>query len=456
VQANTFFELFRAAGWRTALIGKSHLQNFSGQNALVDRRNVPNGYVAAPAGLDEAEKNDRADAIYEQENPKRWADDPRHEIHLPYYGFDHVELCTGHATRVRGSYARWLAERHSNPEVLRGPENALPGSAYSLPQAWRTRLPEELYPTTYVAERTIAYLEDHAAQHSSAPFFLQCSFPDPHHPFTPPGRYWDLYKPGDVTLPESFRIGNRKLPPHVAALHAERDAGTRKAEAQAAFAVTEQEAREAIALTYGMITMIDDAMARILNRLDALGLADNTVIVFTSDHGDMMGDHQLLLKGALAYRGLTRVPFIWVEPTGTRAGSRTNALYGTIDIGATFLDRARLAPFNGMQGASMLQTLTGNNESGCDGILIEYGSQRPLPGVSVETTMRTLVDQRGRITFYGGAPWGELYDLQADPHEMHNLWDDPGAITLKQEMTERLVQKMIAMAERSPQPSHRA
>src|SRR6266571_1995677 len=105
--------------------------------------------------------------------------------------------------------------------AARGPEQALP-SNYVLPQAWRTSLPEELYPTSYVIDRTIAYLE--AQANSDAPFFLQCSFPDPHHPFTPPGRYWDLYRPQDMELPPSFRLGNRKLPPHAFHLIAERDA----------------------------------------------------------------------------------------------------------------------------------------------------------------------------------------------------------------------------------------
>src|SRR5947207_1009134 len=140
---------------------------------------------------------------------------------------------------------------------------------------------------------------------------------------------------------------------------------TRARKSPAAFAVNEQEAREAIALTFGMIAMIDDGMAKILKCLDELGLTENTVIVFTSDHGDLMGDHQLMLKGAYAYQGLIRVPFIWAEPAGaggstalqTRAGKRSDALFGTLDIAATFLDRARLAPYNGVQGRSMLPAL---------------------------------------------------------------------------------------------------
>lgn len=454
LSATTFIDLLRAAGWRTALIGKSHLQNFTGSPPAEAKPKPPAGYADAPEGLDEADKDDRLDPIYDQENGRDWDKNPARSLRLPYYGFDHVELCSGHAVQVHGTYTGWLRERKPDADRLRGPENALP-SDYVLPQAWRTALPEELYPTSYVTERTIAWLEDYARRKDGAPFFVQCSYPDPHHPFTPPGRYWDMYKPDDMPLPESFRIGNRPQPPHVAALQAARDNGTRKDKGPPAFAVNERETREAIALTYGMIAMIDDGMARVLKRLDELGLASDTVIVFTSDHGDLMGDHQIMLKGAFAYQGLIRVPFIWVEPDGARR--RSAALFSTLDIAATVLDRARLAPYNGIQGKSLLPALRGDDASGHDGILIEYGSQRPLEsGGQGEMTMRSLVDRRWRITYYRDEPWGELYDLASDPHELHNLWDEPSAAVAKAELTERLLQKMLELAEHSPRPNRSA
>ena len=451
--ANTFIELLRHNGWRTALIGKSHLQNFGGLPPALKRPETPDGYVAPPKGLDEADKEDRSDPIYDQENAKTFAADPAHDLRRPYYGFEHVELCSNHATRVHGHYTMWLRERRPDGDTLRGPENTLPHD-YVLPQAWRTRLPEELYPTSYVVERTLAYLDEYARREDRAPFFVQCSFPDPHHPFTPPGRYWDMYKPADMPLPAAFHIGNRPLPPHAAALHAARDNGTRVADAQPAFAVNERETREAIALTYGMIAMIDDGVAKILKRLDELGLSKDTVVVFTSDHGDLMGDHQLMLKGNYAYQGLIRVPFIWAETDDARPGKHTDALHGTLDIAATVLDRVRIAPYNGIQGKSALPAMTGDD--GHDGILIEYGAQRPLHGTTGEMQMRTLVDQRWRISYYRGVPWGEFYDLANDPLEMDNLWDDPAAANAKSEATERLLHKMMELAERSPLPTRSA
>ncbi len=137
---------------------------------------------------------------YDQELRSTWQDDPHLELTLPYYGFSHVELAVGHGDEVVGHYERWLNARHRDRDALRGRKNQLPGNNYIAPQAWRTAIPEELYPSSYVAERTITYLENYSRSDRARPFFLQCSFPDPHHPFTPPGRYWDMYDPARHSL----------------------------------------------------------------------------------------------------------------------------------------------------------------------------------------------------------------------------------------------------------------
>ena len=140
----------------------------------------------------------------------------------------------------------WLRE-HSNvpPESLVGPENAMPDERYSAPQAWRTSVPEHLYPTSYVAGEAAGFLERWAADGADAPFMLAVSFPDPHHPFTPPGRYWDLYRPEDMPPPAAFAHPDWVLPALVEAAMRTRAAGRAALNGQASLACDEREAREA-------------------------------------------------------------------------------------------------------------------------------------------------------------------------------------------------------------------
>ncbi len=184
------------------------------------------------------------------------------------------------------------------------------------------------------------------------------SFPDPHHPFTPPGHYWSMYRPDDMALPKSFEHGNRPLARSVAWALAQRESGKADTKGQAPFAVNEREAREAMALSCGMIAMIDDGIGRVLAALAASGAGNDTVVIFTTDHGDYLGDHRLLLKGPAHYEGITHVPFIWAEP-GEHAPQRSAVMGGTLDIAPTILDRARIQPYNGVQGLSLLPAIYG-------------------------------------------------------------------------------------------------
>jgi arylsulfatase A-like enzyme len=449
LRATTFAELMRRAGYRTAMVGKSHLQNMLDKPPLVpDPRDA--ALDKPPAELDQAAAPEPG--RYDQEYAQRWRADSGRAMDLPYYGFEQVDLAIEHGDQVDGHYSGWLAARAADPDALRGPKNALPAPDIVCPQAWRTRLPEALYPTSYVADKTIERLEDFARTRDR-PFLLKCSFPDPHHPFTPPGRYWDMYRPADVALPASFRLDRERAPPHLAWLLDQRDAGTRVATTPAPFACTEREAREAIALTYGMITMIDDAVGRILARLAALGLADDTVVIVTSDHGDFMGDHQLLLKGPIHYQSILRVPFIWADPHGAGGGARRAALAGTLDIAPTILARAGLAPFHGMHGASLLGIIARADAPLREALVVEEEGQRVYLGFPKRVRMRSLVTERHRLSVYDGVAWGELYDLHDDPHECVNRWDDAGARDLRLALQDQLLHEMIAISETSPRPS---
>jgi arylsulfatase A-like enzyme len=313
-------------------------------------------------------------------------------------------------------------------------------------------VPEELYPSRFIGDRAIAYLENHARQRPGAPFFLMCSFPDPHHPFTPPGRYWDMFDPAALKLPRSFAHPRALMPAPLAWLHDERQAGKAPLGSHRAFAVEEAEARQAIALTYGMIALVDDMVASILKALATLGFADNTVVVFTSDHGDFMGDHGLLLKGPLHYRSLIRVPLVWRDPEIGRPG-RSRALASTIDIPETILDRAGLAGPQGAQGISLMSIMRGERETVRDALLIEDETQRAFLGFSRPIRVRTMVTSDSRLSLYGEGEAGEMYETGQDPDEMTNLWDAPSHRSVRAQRVERLARLMLDMGDRSPLPT---
>ncbi len=455
LSSNTFVDVLRAGGYATALVGKSHLQNFTGFPPIQKRPPAREGDRLLDAEFAEARKPVSDDGPYDQEFPARWSSGQDFAMRLPFYGFEHVDLCTGHSDQVGGHYYVWLKSRRPDADALRDPKNQL-AHDYVCPQAIRTAIPEELYPTSYIAERACAWLDGYARAQRSDPFFLMVSFPDPHHPFTPPGHYWSMYRPDDMTLPPSFERGNRPLARSVAWALAQRENGKADTKSQTPFAINEREAREAMALSCGMIAMIDDAIGRVLHVLAASRMNSDTIVIFTTDHGDYLGDHRLLLKGPAHYEGITHVPFIWAEP-GARPARRSNVLGGTLDIAPTILDRARIQPYNGIQGMSLLPAVNGGTlAGGRDSMVIEDDQQRATLGFTSPPRLRSLITARYRMTIADGDPYGELYDRAHDPHEMDNLFDDPAFRALRGELMERLAYREMELADRSPLPSGRA
>ena len=440
----TFVELLRDAGYRTGLIGKSHLQSFTGLPAT-NKFEPAEGLSAPSPHLRDAIKNNRHTAEYDLEVVPKWDRPLQDRIDGEFYGFEHVEIAADHADQASGDYLLWAREQRADFDGLVGPENALPCNRIDAPQAWRTAVPEELYSTNWIAERSEAWLSDRAGD--DAPFFLQMSFPDPHHPFTPPGKYWDMYDPNDIELPATFGKGD--LPP-IRAMREAMENGTDPRDNQNPFAVTEDEARSIIALTYGMITMIDDAIGRVLKRLEELGIAEDTVVIFTSDHGDYMGDHGLMLKLLLHYQGTIRVPFIWHDPTSPNNGAVEAGLASSIDIAPTILARAGIQPYNGIQGRDLYTTPPPK------AIIVEEDSQRSMTGFDRPQRVRTVVTDRYRMSLREGEDWHELYDLSADPEEIDNIYDQASAQPVRHELSEIMLRKMISLQDRSPLPAYRA
>lgn len=440
INANTFVKRLAGSGYDTAALGKLHLQTMTPMPGTDPTREADRPELEA--------KRFYSEGNYRNEAMDNWpaGGGGPNTLDKPYYGFDQVNLVTLHGDMCDGDYGNWLRSRRDDAESLRGPQNQLPHN-YSCPQAVRTALPEELYHTSYIGQATVDYLKDPKRQEH--PFFAFVSFPDPHHPFNPPGKYWDMYAPEDFEVPPNFDNGDQT--PILRYLKEEQ--GTIRTLHMGANPVSRREVQEAMALTAGMITMIDDWVGEILAALRQTGLDDNTIIVFNSDHGELMGDHGLLFKGPLHYDPVIHVPMIWNDPRKEQA-SVCHELASTIDIAPTILSAAGVEPYHGIQGLDLNDALEGGS-TGHQAVLIEDEYLAPIcyPGMPKVRTIRT---DRYRMTIVIGEADGELYDLAEDPYEMANLFDDPNHAAVKADLTMHLIHLMGEATDRSPRALQQA
>jgi arylsulfatase A-like enzyme len=224
--------------------------------------------------------------------------------------------------------------------------------------------------------------------------------------------------------------------------------GGGQANPQTAQMLNQQQLKEAMALTAGMMTCVDDAVGEIVKALERNGQLENTVICYTSDHGDYLGDFNLMLKGALPFRSITRVPFIWSDPNN-RTEASSDALASTVDLAATILDRVGIEPFNGNQGQSFKPAIDGSTGVRNE-LLIEYNDGGVRLGFEKPARVRALVTPQWRYTMYLNEDWGELYDLINDPNETHNLWELPEHFAQRAYLAERLTHHLTAQMDESP------
>ncbi|MFX1276155.1 MAG: sulfatase [Promethearchaeota archaeon] len=414
----TFVESLRKSGYSTASVGKLHLNFF-----------IPSFKRKTYS----AEKfSDWIHRDFKQTIKK---------FPLPYYGFEHVEIVIGHGDVCTGHYTEWLEERA--PQYLKRIEKRFE-KFFNLPM-YDTELPEHLYNTRYVEERTIKFLEKHAnGEHDEKPFFLHCSFPDPHHPVCPPGKYKDLYKPEDVDLPLNFYDFENLYNHPLLGLYL-RQPGFRGAILRDA---TEEETKKFISSTYGSIAMIDHSIGNILASLEKFGLADNTIVIYTSDHGDLMGDHGMILKGPCPFSGILRVPLIWKVP-GLTTPSITNSLASSIDISSTILNllniKKKFCPPD-IQGIDLTPILKDSNNKVRSSCFIEEDEDGMT---NVNFRLRHLITENYKLTIYAQLEgYGDLYNIQNDPDELINLWNDNKDLSNK--LTDRLLHEALKAQSRLP------
>jgi arylsulfatase A-like enzyme len=239
----------------------------------------------------------------------------------------------------------------------------------------------------------------------------------PHPPFIPPHEYRERYD-ADALPDPLFRESDLDAQHRMAAIDFQNVA--RRPETF--------QAHEVKAAYYGMIEYLDDLTGMLLDALERSGQRENTLIVFMSDHGETLGDHGLLEKGCRFYEGLVRVPLIFHWPGHFQQGVVSNALVELTDIVPTLLDVGGVPYPDKMMGRSLLPILDGQvgPDYHRDFVRCEY-YRTLLPGeeTGFEGTYATMIrDARYKLVVYHGHELGELFDLDADPGEFTNLWDD--------------------------------
>jgi arylsulfatase A-like enzyme len=398
-----------AAGYHTAMIGKAHFATYHTFDYT--------GQVESITGSAEV--------------PEGWRG--------PYMGFDHAELILiGHNWWLPEKPPGGLAYEEWYYSDGRGDmKNKLLWETTrehkGAPQVWSSKLPVAWHNSTWLADRTIDYIK----QERDQPFCCWVSFPDPHHPFDAPEPWASLHRPEDVDIPE-HRTRNLEGKPwwHKAAL--ESDIPPEHFELRAKYSrmgqLSDEHLREVTANYYGQIALIDHSVGRILTALEEEGLADNTYIVYTTDHGDWLGDHGLVLKGPMAYEGLLNIGAI-VKGPDVPKGKVSYEPLSTLDLGATFMDWAGAESLMETHGRSMRDVISGDGTR--ESALSEW---ELLPGrVGVGLSLRTVRSKTAKLTIDLTSQAGEMYDLEKDPHELTNVFDDPAYSELREQLTEMLM-----------------
>lgn len=364
-------------------------------------------------------------------------------FHGPWYGFQHVETARMHGCEhhVGGHYALWMEERglkdwdryfdHFPPdqeEMVRNRAN----------RCWA--LPEEFHYTRWTGERTVAQLE--RAAHEKHPFFCWSSFHDPHPPYMVPSPWAGMYRPEDMVPgrlmpgehdrnPLHFRMTQEQNPDFNALWQEEY--GLHGAHSHLH---DESELRKDLACYYGMISFMDREIGRILESLDRLGLASNTLVVFSSDHGHFLGQHGLVAKAIHHYEDLLRVPFLVRWPGHVPAGSTSAALQNLVDLAPTFLALAGLPVPGAMTGVDQAATWAGGPPARDHSITENHHGTRCCH-------MRSYVTARHKLTVYRDGGDGELFDLEDDPAEVRNLWHDPASRELRARLLHEFMQATL-------------
>lgn len=373
----TLAEHLRQQGFATASIGKIHF---------------------TPCGGD----------VDSWESRKRFADmDDAYEDTGPYAGFDHVELMRGHGAQPTAHFGSWFFKNGGTTEML-----AFDRDEGIHDFSCVRKIPPALHPSSFVAERSCAMLEKYAT--GNRPFFLHVGIPDPHHPYDPPEAEAAAVDAAHEPAPLLREGELADRPAHYAA---RRDGAYGRKGISNNTAHPGGESRENTATlrarTTAMVNLLDKAVGRILQTLEDRGLAENTLVVFTSDHGDALGDHGLWGKGPYYYRSVINTPLIFKGP-GIATGV-SQKLISDVDLAPTLCEAVGASPLPFADGISVLPHLHDPTKSTREVALVEH---RNGFGEHDIASMALVTESSTYVRYQSGEE--ELNDLDQDPNEFVN------------------------------------
>jgi arylsulfatase A-like enzyme len=418
----TLGESLHDQGYWTALIGKAHFQ------PLINRPDL------------DCKSIESYPLLRDLEYWKKFNDEK-----TPWYGFDYVETCRNHADEGHAGqhYGIWLEEQGlTDWKEYFGPrQDGVKDAAWSKSPTQNNtthwELPEELHYTAWTGKRTIAAIEK--AKVDGNPFFIWSSYHDPHPPYAVSEPWASMYNPDDME-PGVFVEGEfEKMPPPHKMTRQQRpdfDAFNTDHLGNHGYQSHLHDCKwmkKMMACYYGMISFMDHWIGKTLNVLEANGMIDNTLIVFTSDHGHFLGQHGLIAKGPFHYDDVIRVPMIAAWKNKIPAGKVNEDVQSLVDFAPTFCAAAGMEVPRSMSGKNVLTNWT-------DGKMIrDYAIVENHHQSGPEVHLRTLVHKGYKLTIYRGRGWGELFDMYKDPTELNNVYNDPAYQEIKNMMYHKFI-----------------
>jgi arylsulfatase A-like enzyme len=430
--AETFMRALRRGGYKNYAIGKLHHQvmGWVWEDYQLEELRMRNPQILQ--GLRDGVS--RAEGDWQN-----WENAQRHReqfVEMPsdYYGYDHVDIVVGHGDRPSGHFAHWAQNKGVNLDELAGWRNSKEPSQ-TVEEVFVSEVPAELHPNAFVVEKFTERLK--TAAQSEDPFLFFISFPDPHHPFAPPKNWYDKWRDKTVSIPEEFFRQSTNAPEHIRAMY--QASGSTNIDSTLTWAPTETQMLEILKAQLAQIEFMDDALGKLVASLEEQGVADDTYIIFTGDHGDLMGEHGLMLKHFVHYDAVTRVPLIIVGP-GIEPGT-DERLVSSVDIAPTVIELAQAEGYLGIQGRDLLK----DSPNWRSALIVEEDQPFGIEGLPGPVKIRTLITEDYRFTLYGGTEQAELYDRSHNSDDLENVYSSADAE--RAEAYERMTHELIAISD---------